>query len=50
MAAASWISVAGGTAQWASNMTAPSGPTCLRAALIDCDDAVDVGGVAGDGS
>ncbi len=33
-AAANWISVAGGTAQWASNMTVPSGPTRSRAALI----------------
>lgn len=32
--AASWISVAGGTAECASNMTAPSGPTFSRAALI----------------
>src|SRR6185295_10463830 len=27
---ANWISIGGGTAQWASNMTAPSGPTFLR--------------------
>ena len=34
IAAASWINVAGGTAQWASNMTAPLGPTRCRAARI----------------
>ncbi len=31
---ANWTRAAGGMAQWASNMTAPSGPTCLRASLI----------------
>src|ERR1700735_4673362 len=34
-ARASWISVAGGTAQWASNMTAPLWPTFFRAAAMD---------------
>ena len=27
---ANWMSIGGGTAQWASNITAPSGPTRLR--------------------
>src|SRR5436853_482168 len=35
MAAANWISMGGGKAQWASNMTAPSGPTALRAFSMD---------------
>ena len=34
IAAANWISIGGGTAQWASNITAPSGPTRLRVSLI----------------
>ena len=48
MALASWMSMGGGTAQWASNMMVPSGPRLLAGFLDMAHERHDVAGAAGE--